>query len=739
MAQELASKGLSEPAHAAHFGGTANPLPDHPVCLARPEARRDPPHDSLSPGHASPPLPLDLPEDELLATVRLQEAAAAAPDVGTEFLGFRLVAELGRGAFGRVYLARQEALADRQVILKVSADMTGEAATLAQLLHTNVVPVYSIHHNPPLQAVCMPYLGRTTLADVLKEFAGRASLPSSGKVLVSTLHERKSSTPPAIPPGVVARSPDRATGSTAGLQHAEETDSRSGWHGQETVPQQVTPLKSSPDIAYRAGEIGSTILLEKLAGLSYVDAILWLAARLADGLAHAHERGILHRDLKPANILLTDEGQPMLLDFNLAEDTKRRSSASAALLGGTLPYMSPEQLRALRGEHHPLDGRSDLYSLGVILYELLTGRHPFPSHSGPPTAVVESMAQDREVLPPPLRTWNRAVTPAIESIVRRCLEPEPQRRYQGARELQEDLQSHLESLPLRHAGEPSLRERARKWTSRHPRLASLGTVGLLATALLASLTALLLYHHDRLDRLEAIVQQSLNHPREVPPDRGLRIEDRRSTNAVSRSSILDPQSSIFDPQSGEDGDLAEGVRLEPGDEQSWNAHGLPRLANDPEGALADFACALEVNPSSLAALNNQAHVLAEVFGRTEEAITMLDRTLALYPDQVAARVNRGVLLARLGRRAAAHEDAVEALRRSSAPAVLYRTASVYALTSRQHPTDRHEALRLLAGALQQGYGLEMIQRDPDLASLQGGADFRRLVEAARTLRDTANP
>ena len=124
--------------------------------------------------------------------------------------------------------------------------------------------------------------------------------------------------------------------------------------------------------------------------LGYVQAVLWLVARLADGLAHAHERGILHRDLKPANILLGDDGEPLLLDFNLAADTKLRSHASAALIGGTLPYMAPEHLQALKDGTRLPDARSDLYSLGAILFELLTA----PAVSNPHRARSRDPAVD---------------------------------------------------------------------------------------------------------------------------------------------------------------------------------------------------------------------------------------------------------------------------------------------------------------------------------------------------------
>ncbi len=406
------------------------------------------------------------------AACRLAQAVSGLPEPGTEFLGFRLLAELGRGAFGRVYLAEQPALAHRRVALKVSADMRGESQRLAQLLHSNVVPVYSLHDAGPLQAVCMPYLGATTLADVLRGFAAQKSLPGSGRELVSTLQNQASA--------------DTRRGLGSG--------SASGG-GAEVV------LPAVPDAA---PQVGSTVILEQLQKLSYVDAVLFLVARLADGLAHAHERGILHRDLKPANVLLTDEGQPMLLDFNLAEDTKLRASASAAQLGGTLPYMSPEQLVAFGGDRQPLDARSDLFSLGIIFYQLLGMRNPFPLHTGPVQQVVANMLEDRHRRPTSLRCWNRDVTPAVDAIVRRCLEADPARRYPSARALQEDLERQLDDLPLKHTREPSLRERTRKWVRRHPRVTSTTSVCLLALALLFGLASLLLFNHYRLQQLEAV-------------------------------------------------------------------------------------------------------------------------------------------------------------------------------------------------------------------------------------------
>ena len=113
---------------------------------------------------------------------RLAQAVSAMPRVGGDFLGFRLLAELGRGAFGRVYLARQGELADRLVVLKIVPHLFGESRTLAQLQHNHIVPIYSVHQADDFQAVCMPFLGTTTLADILKDLRSAAGVAGLGKV-----------------------------------------------------------------------------------------------------------------------------------------------------------------------------------------------------------------------------------------------------------------------------------------------------------------------------------------------------------------------------------------------------------------------------------------------------------------------------------------------------------------------------------------------------------------------------
>jgi tetratricopeptide (TPR) repeat protein len=205
-------------------------------------------------------------------------------------------------------------------------------------------------------------------------------------------------------------------------------------------------------------------------------------------LQHAHQRGVLHRDVKPSNILLGSDGQPMLLDFNLAQsDSSEQAHAS---LGGTVAYMSPEHLRALAARDPALaravDQRSDVYALGMVLFEVLAGRSPFDQSASytPLPVLIEAMALERGRTVPSLRAVRPDVPWSLESILRRCLAPNPDQRYQQAEDLAEDLRRFLDDQPLRHAPELSQVERLRKWARRHPRVTSAAPICATAALLL---------------------------------------------------------------------------------------------------------------------------------------------------------------------------------------------------------------------------------------------------------------
>ncbi|HVK11614.1 MAG TPA: protein kinase [Gemmataceae bacterium] len=339
--------------------------------------------------------------------------------------GFLIRSELGRGAFGRVYLAEQADLAGRLVAVKISSRLIGEAQTLARLQHTHIVPVYAVHRVGSYQLLVMPFLGSATLADLVTAIRGSGSVPATGQAILTAISSRA---------GEVPAAPEPAPGPAAPAQ------------------------------------------AEALVRVPYADAILDFGITIADGLAHAHQRGILHRDLKPANVLLTDDGQPMLLDFNLAADDR----SVTRTVGGTPRYMAPEQLAALGDPAVRVDGRADVYALGLLLHELLTGRLPFAGPADPTAETVGAIGAARRNAP-----HIELASPGVAAILRQCLAPDPADRYATAADLRDDLTRHRTDQPLAHVPEPLSRERARKWARRHPRLASGTSVALVAAILLA--------------------------------------------------------------------------------------------------------------------------------------------------------------------------------------------------------------------------------------------------------------
>lgn len=350
----------------------------------------------------------------LLDCHRLMHDQSAEPDfprVGESFGDFHLRAELGRGAQGRVFLATQPALADRPVVLKLMPRDNPEHLALARLQHPHVMPLYWVQEHRNLRVLCLPYLGGATLACLLKTLAGQPPEERTGRDLLDAL--------------------DRAA---------------SAWS---------TPCRSPAR--------------QFLAGASYVQAICWIGACLADALSHIHANGLVHLDLKPSNVLLSASGQPVLFDFHLARPPLRPEDPVPEWFGGTPAYLSPEQRQALQAVRQrrpvavPVEGRSDIYSLGLLLYEAL-GKATAEDDGEHGGAAWSTYREAREALAeaprPRLEACNAEVDGELANVIHCCLAEAPEERFADAAALAEELrhyaemasseEHHLDNTPCKH-------------------------------------------------------------------------------------------------------------------------------------------------------------------------------------------------------------------------------------------------------------------------------------------------
>src|SRR4051812_15193459 len=362
-----------------------NPSPSQPPTLGMPplpppgSTKSEEPSTPLVEGwegvttKAAPPLPTPL--APLKPVVKA--LPSTLPELGEELGDFKLLRLLGQGSFAKVFLARQISL-DRQVALKVSANRGSEARTLASLEHDHIVHVFLeiVDRERDLRLLCMQYVPGTTLEQIIRTMKASPACDWSGRAILEAIDAR-SLHPPTFDPAALR---DR----------------------------------------------------EYLASCDFIEAVCWLGARVAEALAYAHRQGVLHRDIKPANILINQYGRPLLADFNIAFDPHGGVGSARESFGGTLAYMAPEHLDAFNPEEatpaEAVDQRSDIYALGVVLFESLPGRLPF-SHTTPGADICEALRQlasARRAGPPSVRRDRPDIPEILDRTLQRCLDPRPE-------------------------------------------------------------------------------------------------------------------------------------------------------------------------------------------------------------------------------------------------------------------------------------------------------------------------
>jgi serine/threonine protein kinase/tetratricopeptide (TPR) repeat protein len=372
---------------------------------------------------------------------------AAGRNGATGTIGdYEIVREIGRGGMGIVYEAVQISL-HRRVALKVLpfaaaldsralARFKQESLAAAQLDHPHIVHVHAVGVDRGVHYYAMQFIEGQSLAEVIGEMRG-------GKVVdvEESMEPKSKGSPTSRGPAPIRREP-------------------------------VSP--HSPTIAVRGSRLSTDRFNDRG---EFYRSVARLGIQVAEALDYAHNRGVLHRDVKPGNILIDDEGQAWIADFGLARIGNEGNLTQTGDVVGTLRYASPEQILAQR---ELVDQRTDIYSLGAMLYELLTLQPVF--YGGDRKRLLKQIV---EADPLPLRRIDAATPPELETIVLKCLEKDTADRYSTAREVAEELRRFLEYKPI-VAGQPGAWVRIRKWSRRHSASALAGVVVLSAATILLS-------------------------------------------------------------------------------------------------------------------------------------------------------------------------------------------------------------------------------------------------------------
>jgi serine/threonine protein kinase len=409
-----------------------------------------------------------------------EDQTTSSPTVGgagIQRLGeYRILREIGRGGMGVVYEAEQESLA-RRVALKVLPELHGsspepvrrfqrEARAAARLHHTNIVPVFGVGEANGTHFYTMQYIDGQGL-DVYLTQRGRG-LGSQGQGTGAN-DRHNGETENGDRSGIEARLSDTLPCdlSTSSLRRktASVDDSQSDSPSHRATDSRTEDAQKQQHTADSPDFLGaSRKAQEPLCRTSekhYWRNVAEIGVQTAEALQYAHDQGILHRDIKPANLLLDKRGVVWITDFGLAKLIERHELTKPGGVVGTLGYMAPESFDG------QVDPRSDIYSLGLTLYELLTLRPAFEESDFQRRIRQASLTQPRRP-----RKLDPRIPRDLETIVLKAIADEPRHRYQKAGELAEDLVRYLEDRPIA-ARRSSAVQHVWRWSRRNPVIAAL--------------------------------------------------------------------------------------------------------------------------------------------------------------------------------------------------------------------------------------------------------------------------
>ncbi len=413
-----------------------------------------------------------------------------AQPAGSMLGDYRIIREIGRGGMGVVYEAEQQSLG-RHVALKVLPAQLlmdrdhvrrfhREARAAARLHHGNIVPVFGVGEQGAAHFYAMQFIDGWGLDQLLGEMARMGATAGPGGTATSRAWDADSAglarrlltgkfTPADGSAPDTAREPD--PGTTQASSDGSEPGTGVGRPRRGTAP----ALPGSSDIPSAAGS-----------RRQYFYSVARIGIQAAEALAYAHQNGVLHRDIKPSNLLLDRHGTVWVTDFGLAKAEGADELTHTGDLLGTLRYMAPERFQGWS------DPRSDIYGLGLTLYELLTAR---PAFDEPDRARLIKQVAEAEALPP--RRLDRRIPRDLETIVLKAMAKVPSERYAAAAELADDLRRFIEDKPVR-AGRPTVAQRLAKWSRRH-KTAVLLAAGLLVAAVLGLAASTVLIARARVE------------------------------------------------------------------------------------------------------------------------------------------------------------------------------------------------------------------------------------------------